>query len=105
MKKYCLLFFPILVLFSTNIIAQSGNDLLSGNVSQNQVDSMLIPSSEWHPYSTINGREFWNNLPEKAKADYIKKAEKYSGQEWKMLPASVFLDFARNGNRTRYEGK
>ena len=104
MKKYCLLFYSILVLCITNIIAQSGDNLLSGSLSQKEVDSLLIPFSEWHPYSTINEREFWINLPEKVKADYIKKAEKYSGKEWEMLPASVFLDFARNGNRTKYEG-
>ena len=54
MKKYCLLFYSILVLCITNIIAQSGDNLLSGSLSQKEVDSLLIPFSEWHPYSTIN---------------------------------------------------
>ncbi|NOY37305.1 MAG: hypothetical protein GXO83_06985 [Chlorobi bacterium] len=33
---------------------------------------------------------------------YIAEAEKYLGHKWEVLPASVFLEFARNGNRTNY---
>ena len=104
MKKFSfsILFFSILI--HSNTIAQSGKDLLTGNVSQKELDSILIPFSEWQPYPKIDEREFWENLPEKVKTDYINKAEKYTGKEWEILPASVFLDFARNGNRSRYEG-
>jgi len=37
------------------------------------------------------------------KNDYIKRAEKYLGADWATPKASVFLDFVRNGNRSRYQ--
>ena len=92
MKKFSFLILFFSILIHNNTIAQSGKDLLTGNVSQKELDSILIPFSEWQPYPKIDEREFWENLPEKVKTDYINKAEKYTGKEWEILPASVFLD-------------
>ena len=97
---FVLLFFT-LPLF--NINAQSARNLLSGKITEQELDRILIPQSDWHPYPKIQEREKWEKIPEKIRNLYIQNGEKYLGKKWESLPATVFLDYVRNGNRSRYE--
>jgi hypothetical protein len=84
--------------------AQTPRNYLSGRISYEQLTSILIPYQKWHPYPTICDQEDWNVVPASLKNLYIKDALQYTGKPWEILPAAWFLDFARNGNRSRYEG-
>lgn len=105
MKKY----FPVITAFIiftitfSNADAQAKRDLLSGKISKEELKQALIPQNKFHPYPTINERDEWMKIPVKIREEYIKKGESRLAEKWEMLPASVFLDYKRNGNRTRYE--
>ena len=45
----------------------------------------------------------WESLPESVRKDLVANGEQYLGYKWPNLPATLFLEYARNGNRSRYE--
>ena len=49
------------------------------------------------------GSKTWHKLPEEVKAHYLAGAEHLKDLKWKSLPANLYMDFAKNGNRSRYE--
>ena len=68
-----------------------------------QVRAVLIPCAVWNPFPTIEDREAWRSLSEATRAYYLARGAHYLGFSWPSLPATRFLDFARDGNRTRYQ--
>jgi hypothetical protein len=102
MKKRMIFLLCTLSLISMTF-AQTPRNYLSGSLTADNVNSLLIPCQTWHPYPNLNDHEKWTAVPETLRNQYIKKAEKMLGKDWEILPASVFLDFTRNGNRSRYE--
>jgi hypothetical protein len=45
----------------------------------------------------------WQALPDELKTAVVSAAEKQLGANWPSLTASLFLQYAREGNRSRYE--
>lgn len=86
-----------------SITAQSARNLLSGKITEQQLQKILISKSDWHPFPSINERDEWNKIPENIRKIYIKNGEQYLGKPWEQLPATLFLQFVRNGNRSNYE--
>lgn len=77
--------------------------MLSQRYSLNDLRSLLIPRTDWQPYPTIADRAAWEALPATLRHLYIAQGEALIGYEWPALPATLFLQFARNGNRRNYE--
>lgn len=63
---------------------------------------MLESSDSWQLYPKANDREAWENIPEYMKERWIRRGEEALDYEWKVLPATLFLDYARTGNRRPY---
>jgi hypothetical protein len=102
LKKGLIILLNALCLASVTF-AQASRNYLSGSFTSEQVKSLLIKQESWHPWPSINDREKWAAVPESTEILYIKDAEQYLGKPWEILPATSFLDYARNGNRSRYE--
>lgn len=77
--------------------------LLSTGRSAADIDKLLIPRAQWTPYPAAADRATWQALPAEITPRIVTAANALLGKPWASLPASVFLDFARNGNRTRFE--
>jgi hypothetical protein len=81
--------------------AMPNRQLLSGGVTAASLQqSLKLP---WKPYPTLADREPWSTLPADLRDKLLKAGEAVAGKPYVPLPASVFLDFARNGNRSRFE--
>ena len=63
----------------------------------------LVSASEWHPYPKAAEREAWQQVPREIADAIVGRAEKIKGTEWESFPATVFLEYKRNGNRSHYE--
>src|SRR5436305_13937877 len=61
----------------------------------------LLPAEQWHPYPRIDEREAWSVIPEDTRNAIVVEAERSLGQNWEPLPATLFLEVARDGNRLR----
>jgi hypothetical protein len=70
---------------------------------QEKVAEVLIPREQWRPWPKWSDRQAWEKLPESVRKDLIANGEKHLGYDWPDLPATLFLEFAREGNRSRYE--
>jgi len=105
MYKRIVLQSAMALLFSLPIftMAQAPRNLLTGKISETDLAQVLVPAAQWHPCPTISEPEKWQAIPEAMRADILAKAEKSLGEKWAPLPATVFLEFVRNGNRSNYE--
>jgi len=85
--------------------ANSGDKpgLLASRYPAAKLKGILIAPGAWRPFPTISSRDKWAGLPEVVRAAHVKLAEKHLGTPWETPRASVFLDFVRNGDRSRYE--
>ncbi len=55
------------------------------------------------PFTEWDTKEFWLSIPQNLRNGYISEAGKLLETDYPALPVSVFLDFVRNGNRSRYQ--
>jgi hypothetical protein len=83
--------------------AKTGRSLLTGTLSEAALRPVLLSPDAWHPYPKASEREAWLELPEAVRSGYIRAGEKLLGGEWPTPKASVFLDYIRDGNRSRFE--
>jgi Heparinase II/III-like protein. len=58
---------------------------------------------EFHPFPRYDERGGWDNLPDAAKKSFVKSAQEIKDKVYPSLPASVYIDFVRTGDRARYE--
>jgi hypothetical protein len=79
------------------------HDLLSATYTEAFFESHLAAPGAWHPYPTWSERAAWEAVPGDIRAAVVARAEADQKAGWKALLASTFLDFKRNGNRSRFE--
>lgn len=77
--------------------------MLHERYSAKDLNTILIPQAEWQPYPRIQDEDAWAALPQLLRKEYIKCGESFLNHEWPMLPATLFLQYDRNGNRRNYE--
>lgn len=78
-------------------------DLLTTTYSEAFLESHLVGPSAWHPYPKWSERAAWKAVPGDIRAAVVARAEADQKAGWKALLATTFLDFKRNGNRSRFE--
>ena len=79
------------------------HDLLSTTYSEAFLESHLETPGAWHPYPKWNERATWEAVPADIRGAVVARAEVDQKAGWKALLASTFLDYKRNGNRSRFE--
>lgn len=77
--------------------------LLAAAYPQEVLEDILIPREEWKPYPTIDDADGYDTIPAAVRQAYIREGEKLLDTEWAPLPATVFLEYVRNGNRSNYQ--
>jgi len=78
--------------------------VLSECFGQPDLLNLIQPMDQYHPFPTADERERWEALPAEVRAATIAQGEKLLGYMWPALPAALYMDFTRTGNRSRYEG-
>ncbi len=79
------------------------HDLLATTYSQDFLRSHLAAPGAWQPYARWSDRPAWEAVPADIRAAAVARAEQDQKAGWQVLPAITFLDFKRNGNRSRFE--
>ncbi len=103
-------FFILLILFTgvniQNNFAQeekSSRKLLAVTYPLDKLQQIIIPGAAWKPFPTYLNPDGLARIPEKVRQAHILEGENLMQTEWQPLPASVLLDYVRNGNRSRFE--
>jgi heparinase II/III-like protein len=90
-------------LTNANSFAQANDISLAQSFSTDQLGQVLIPLNEFRPFPKASNREAWQAIPKDIQEIIINKAEEVAELDIKVLPASVYLQFQRNGNRSNYQ--
>lgn len=90
------------VLWASTLFAQP--NLLQSKFTSEQLSTLVASAEDWKPFPKASDRAAWEALPEDFRSWAIRQGESALEYDWPALPADVFLDFARNGNRDRYQG-
>ncbi len=105
--RRCVCAYAILFLFSFTAVsnaANQANDIsLAESFPQERLQKILVPAGQWHPFPKASDRTAWENMPDAIQKIIIQKAEDVAGLEVPVLPASVYLQYKRNGNRSNYQ--
>lgn len=67
------------------------------------LESVLVPREHYQPFPTAINRRAWEGVNEHLRTNLIESGEKYLGWQWPSLPATLFMEFRRTGNRSHYE--
>lgn len=100
MKRSILFFFLVFAsLLQAQVIQR---DLLTKKYSLADIHRNLIPQHQYKPFPTeVSG---WAKLvPDSVRAGIIRQAEEYRDKPFTSIPATVTLEFLRNGNRVNFE--
>ncbi len=76
---------------------------LSSQWALDKLAAALIPRAQWKPFPAAAERAGWEALPEDLRRELIAAGEKIPPADWPVLPATLFLEYARIGNRSNYE--
>ncbi|WP_177224044.1 heparinase II/III domain-containing protein [Thermoflavifilum thermophilum] len=83
--------------------AQNGWQPLEQSYSLSDVQHAIQSTAHWHPYPNVADTAGLYRIPVAIRQAYIHAAEKFLPASWDSLPASLFLEFSENGNRSHYE--
>lgn len=68
-----------------------------------RVAGLLLSRDRFRPFPTAADRDAWAALPAARRTALIALGSEYLGTPWPALPATLFMAFRRDGNRSRYE--
>ena len=83
--------------------ATAQREKLSEAVRLEKLEGILLPREDWQPFPRAAEREPWEALPAELRARLVEAGERHGTAEWPALPATLFLEYARKGNRSDYE--
>lgn len=66
------------------------------------IQQSLIPKDQWHPFPQTPA-EWREKVPDTIRQQIIASAERLQHEPFAPLPASLYMQFKRNGNRVNYE--
>jgi len=67
------------------------------------LSEILVSRDLWRPFPTIEDRERWPALPQAVQTYLVARGEEALRTPWPGLPATLYLGYAREGNRARFE--
>ncbi|WP_282942718.1 heparinase II/III family protein [Paenibacillus sp. RC67] len=77
--------------------------MFSQKVSQDQAAELLLSAAQFRPFPKGNERERWESIPKDIHLMWMQWAEERLDYGWPALPATRYMDFVKNGNRSQYE--
>jgi hypothetical protein len=77
-------------------------NLLAKQCSPADLKASLLPLDKYKPYPQI-GDVAWSNLRPETRAALVADGEKYLNHTYEALSATLFLEYARVGNRSNYQ--
>lgn len=102
LTRHILATLAIAVAFGAAAIA-GDNTLLDVYQSSKEVRKSFKTGKDWFPLPSYYDRAGWANLLGRDSASLVRRGEQYLGYQWKVIPATAYLDFERTGNRRTME--
>lgn len=100
-ERCCLLALACAVSVPTGVFAE--NLSLAERCPKDELKSILLPLSQWQPFPRADQRAAWEQLPEDMRKTLVALGEEYASVDVPDLPATLYLEYRRIGNRNRYQ--
>lgn len=99
--KFKSIILVVAAFFSVQSVASAYEErnLISSRLEQVDLKSVLVTDGSWLPFPDYPDREGWQRLFGDFAHKAIAEGEKYLGYEWKLIPASAYLEYERTGER------
>jgi len=83
--------------------ATGKNVSLGALYPKDRLQKILIPRIEWQPFATAKDRAAWAAIPESIHHKFISLGQEYLDKDIPNLPATLYLEYKRIGNRSNYQ--
>ncbi|MBR9999360.1 MAG: heparinase II/III family protein [Cyclobacteriaceae bacterium] len=107
MKISCHFFVAILLITTSfnQSYAQADHqrNLLSGKFDRDQLLKIYRNHPDWNPFPAYEDRAAWENLPVEVKTAHLEAANEALNYNWPVLPATLYMEFDRIGNRSNFQ--
>lgn len=77
--------------------------MLHQRYSLHDLPELITPRSDYRPHPTIEERAAWASPPASVQTAHLQRGESYLNFDYPSLPATLFLQYSRMGNRRNYE--
>lgn len=94
-----LLLVVLLSVFSVFAYSYENRDLLQQEAKETNIAQTLVKDFTSLDFPDYADREFWNNLPEPIRQQYIQEAEEYLDYDWPVVKATDYIEIIRSGDR------
>lgn len=84
--------------------AQTNAIALADTYPPATLETLLVPRADWHPFPAFADRAAWDALPIAARTSLVAHGEAALAKPLPPLPATLYLRYAREGDRGRFEG-
>jgi hypothetical protein len=93
----------LLLLIASSAVQAQDRPNLAEMFPVDKLEHVLLPRADWHPWPTVADRFQWEALTQDIRSELLAEGEEALQGEWPPLPATLFMEYARNGNRSRYQ--
>lgn len=95
---------PVYAAMRASLEREAGErNLLTRRYSSDVIASSLAAGAEWSPFPKASDRAKWSALAEDARQAFTTRGTEALKKPWQVLTAIQFLEYKRNGNRSRFE--
>jgi hypothetical protein len=91
----------LFISLSDQATAQAPRNLLSRFTHREIAESLLAPG-QWHPFP-VSTAAWQQTLPDSVRQSIIRQAEGYLKIPFVAIPATMMMEYQKNGDRSRYE--
>jgi len=97
------LLLAIICLMVLGTASNSKGISLSKLTSKEEMRNMLVPRTQWQLFFKASEREKWASIPENIRRAFINLGNEYLDKPVPSLPATLYLEYQRIGNRSNYQ--
>ena len=84
---------------SLNVYSADNRDILQKESNEIGLESVLIKGFSEIGFPTYKDRDFWVELPENLRDQYVDRAEEKLNYDWPVVKATDYLEIIRSGDR------
>lgn len=99
-----LVFLIIACIQVSDSVAIGKNVSLSELYPKEKLQEIMLSPVEWQPFAKAKNRAAWAAIPEPIPRKLTSLAEEYLEKDIPNLPATLYLEYKRIGNRSNYQG-
>lgn len=70
---------------------------------ENLIHTYTGEIKDYTPFAPISNREEWGKIPQDLQQEIVAYGETFLDYEYEMIPTRYYMDYLRNGNRTRFQ--